>query len=323
MHWQRRLLPLAVTLFALAGCSDLGRVVKPVPQSQLSATALDFGTVAVSQSVTRSLTVTNSGTGTLTGEASLSCAGYSLQSGGGPFALAGGQSRTIVVAFAPASVGTYPCTLDLGPNAAAVTISGEAALQQPGAIPVVLQTSFAFGPLDAGQTALATTEVINTGTAPLLVNVVSGCSAFPVIRGGGSATIPPGGSVAITIGFSPTGSGPVSCIIEVGPQIPTISVSGTGITASFQGDVRPFLAGRCGSCHFYLADPNIYTYITSPGIFFTEPLIQASDPDNSILYRKLTPTPPFGSRMPQGGPFLTASELDLIRRWIVEGALEN
>ncbi len=323
MHFRLRLSILLAVPLVFTGCSDLGEVVKPMPQSQISANALDFGTVAVSQSVTRSISITNSGTGTLTGTASLSCAGYSLVSGGGAFALGGGQSRAIVVAFAPASVGVYPCTLDLGPNASAVAISGEAALQQPGANPLVLQTSFAFGPLRTGQTALATTEVINTGTAPLLVNVVSGCGAFQVIRGGGSAQIAPGGSVAVSIAFSPTASGPISCVVEVGPQCPTINVSGTGITASFDDDIRPFFAGRCGNCHFYLADANIYTYITSPNFFFIEPLVKEFDPDGSILYRKLTPTPPFGSRMPQGGPFLTATELDLIRRWIAEGALDN
>jgi hypothetical protein len=48
------------------------------------------------------------------------------------------------------------------------------------------------------------------------------------------------------------------------------------------------------------------------------------DPDNSILIRKLEGTPgTAGLRMPVGGPFLTSGQIQIIRRWIAEGALNN
>jgi hypothetical protein len=47
-------------------------------------------------------------------------------------------------------------------------------------------------------------------------------------------------------------------------------------------------------------------------------------PCESILPGKLSPTPPFGSRMPfNGPPYFTATELQLVRDWIAEGALDN
>lgn len=323
MAFRHRFTFVLVATLAWSGCSDLGSVVKPNPQSQLSATSLDFGTVAVSQSVTRSLTISNSGTGILTGTASLSCAGYSLPSGGGPFALAGGQSRTIVVEFTPGSVGLYPCTLELGPNAPPITIAGEAALQAPGAVAVVLHPTLAFGQVESGETELLTTEVLNTGTAPLLVNVQSPCGEFQVFRGGGPSQIPAGGSLAVTIAYNPTTSGPISCVIEIGPNCPTITVSGIGVTVSFASDVQPIFTSRCISCHFYLNSGVSHLYLTTPDVIVGGSLAVPYEPDNSFLYLKLTPAPPSGARMPFGGPYLTEAQMTLIRNWIGEGALDN
>ena len=46
------------------------------------------------------------------------------------------------------------------------------------------------------------------------------------------------------------------------------------------------------------------------------------DPDNSLLVRKLEGTPGIvGQRMPIGGPpYLTAGQIQIIRRWIQDGA---
>jgi hypothetical protein len=47
-------------------------------------------------------------------------------------------------------------------------------------------------------------------------------------------------------------------------------------------------------------------------------------PCDSIIVQKLGLAPPFGARMPYNGPpYLSAAELQLIRDWIAEGALDN
>ena len=52
--------------------------------------------------------------------------------------------------------------------------------------------------------------------------------------------------------------------------------------------------------------------------------VKPGDPDNSYLIRKLNGGPGIsGDRMPQGGPFLTPSELQRIRDWILAGAQNN
>jgi hypothetical protein len=44
------------------------------------------------------------------------------------------------------------------------------------------------------------------------------------------------------------------------------------------------------------------------------------DPNNSFIIRKLEGTQPLGDRMPQGGPYLPQSTIDVIRQWIANGA---
>jgi hypothetical protein len=51
--------------------------------------------------------------------------------------------------------------------------------------------------------------------------------------------------------------------------------------------------------------------------------ITPNDPDNSVLAQKLSSTPPYPDRMPQGGPYLSTAQLDTIRAWIRNGALNN
>jgi hypothetical protein len=53
------------------------------------------------------------------------------------------------------------------------------------------------------------------------------------------------------------------------------------------------------------------------------PAIVPLKPENSILVQKIKPNPPFGDRMPQGGPYLKDAEIQIIVNWIKEGALDN
>lgn len=49
--------------------------------------------------------------------------------------------------------------------------------------------------------------------------------------------------------------------------------------------------------------------------------VEPGDPDNSYLIRKLEGAAGIvGTRMPQGGPFLSAEQIGVIREWIQNGA---
>ena len=50
------------------------------------------------------------------------------------------------------------------------------------------------------------------------------------------------------------------------------------------------------------------------------PRVAPLDPAGSYLYRKITGAGITGDRMPQGGPYLSDSEIRLVRDWIRRGA---
>lgn len=53
-------------------------------------------------------------------------------------------------------------------------------------------------------------------------------------------------------------------------------------------------------------------------------IVIPGDPCASILYQKMTETPPYGARMPSNGPpFFSDEETMLVHDWIAEGADDN
>ena len=52
-------------------------------------------------------------------------------------------------------------------------------------------------------------------------------------------------------------------------------------------------------------------------------IVMAGDASSSNMYLKVTDTPPFGARMPFGGPYLSTTQINLIRDWIDQGAQNN
>jgi hypothetical protein len=45
-------------------------------------------------------------------------------------------------------------------------------------------------------------------------------------------------------------------------------------------------------------------------------VIDLQNPDQSVIYTKVTSTPPFGFRMPLGAPPLSAGDIGCIRQWV-------
>ncbi len=97
-----------------------------------------------------------------------------------------------------------------------------------------------------------------------------------------------------------------------------------GQDVSFANQVSPiFQRYGCYGCHG-----------GSGGLFVTSvaqllrggdhgPVVVPGKADTSNLVRKLSAGPPFGDRMPQGGPYLPDSTLQTIKLWINQGAKDN
>jgi hypothetical protein len=312
-----------VAAAALAGCSDLGEPIRLGAHAELSVASLDFGTVAVSASATRSVIVGNSGGADLHGSASIACANYSIQSGGGAFTVPAGGQHTVVVAYMPSDTGPSNCQLDLGAGIPSVSLTGAGALQAPGAQCQLSVPSLAFAATAVGGSAQSGYTISNTGTAPLILNVVASCNDFVVLVGGGPSTLPPGGALAVTIEFVPRTGGAISCSIANGPGCPEVAVSGTATSVSFASDIRPILTTTCAfGCHFFGSTSAI---VNVPGAIYPDyTLVIPSDPAHSLIFIKITgPPPELGRRMPEIGLPLSAAQIDKFRRWILEGALDN
>jgi len=95
-------------------------VISPCPASPAE---IDFGTVAVGDSVDAAFTFTNTSNDSITGSVSVRfnlyltgvpCPDIAIVSGGGPYALAAAQTDTVVVRFRPLQYRSYQCLVDLG-----------------------------------------------------------------------------------------------------------------------------------------------------------------------------------------------------------------
>ncbi len=107
---------------------------------------------------------------------------------------------------------------------------------------------------------------------------------------------------------------------------------------TFAAQIRPILSrpmAGCG-CHIPTAtgagpatqitglDLSSVTTLKAGGHNSGPNIVVPLEPCTSILYEKVSIAPPFGSRMPLGGPpYLTDDEIRLVHDWIAEGALDN
>jgi hypothetical protein len=88
---------------------------------------------------------------------------------------------------------------------------------------------------------------------------------------------------------------------------------------SFSAEIQPIFNTNCTSCHpLIVAAPNL-TEDNSYDAIHMGSYIVSKDLDASILYQRLLGQP---SVMPPSGP-LPKNEIDLVKRWIEQGALNN
>jgi hypothetical protein len=105
----------------------------------------------------------------------------------------------------------------------------------------------------------------------------------------------------------------------------TASSSAPGDRAiRFHSDIQPLLAARCLKCHganepeadLNLADRRSAYSVHDSG----SPAVVPGQPDESELLRRVSAAADSGERMPPAGEGLSESEIELLRRWIAEGA---
>jgi hypothetical protein len=84
----------------------------------------------------------------------------------------------------------------------------------------------------------------------------------------------------------------------------------------------------CTPCHISQTTNgvrlNTYSNVmNSVGTQYGTNVVNPGDANGSPLVDKLEPSPQFGVRMPEGGPYLSSERIAQIRQWIADGAENN
>ncbi|MDZ7693516.1 MAG: hypothetical protein U5K69_20760 [Balneolaceae bacterium] len=102
-----------------------------------------------------------------------------------------------------------------------------------------------------------------------------------------------------------------------------------GMEPTFQ-NVQAIFNQSCGgsSCHIGGRNSGVRldsyeNVIQSEGQQYGELIVQPDDPAGSPIIDKLQANPTLGSRMPNGGPYLSSDRIEQIQTWISNGAQNN
>jgi hypothetical protein len=127
-------------------------------------------------------------------------------------------------------------------------------------------------------------------------------------------------------------SGPAGATLgaTVGGRV-RIESSDGGADISFGSQVQPLLQANCGGCHangtvnggFNMGSSGVNAASIVSVVANHGPVVNIGSGNLSNMYLKTTDTPPFGDRMPFGGPYLSVANQNLIRSWINEGCQDN
>ena len=224
---------------SLAGTGTL----PPAPKMTLSTSTLAFGTVTDGSSETLAITLTSSGTESLSvNSAAVTGTGFSMTSGTWPQALAPGKSLTLQVKFAPTTASAATGQLTIGSNSSTgststVALSGTGAVA-PKPVLTVSTTSLNFGTVTVGTSSTELLTLKSAGTSAVTVNTptITG-TGFSIIGGAFPISLNPGATTTLTIQFLPSLDGAVSGQLTVnsnssaGSAVP-VALTGTGTAAA-------------------------------------------------------------------------------------------
>ncbi len=209
-------------------------------QLTVSASSVAFGNVVVNSTLSKTLTLTASGTNAITvNSATISGAGFKMSGAGLPTTLNPGQSLSLQVSFTPTVAASASGSITISSNASTgattiVSLSGTGTAPQL----TVSATTLAFGNVTLNTTSTQILTLSSSGTAPVTINsaALSG-TGFTMSGAACPATLNPGQSLSLQVSFAPTVTGAVSGTITVSSNstnggTATVALSGTGANSS-------------------------------------------------------------------------------------------
>jgi len=297
-----------------AALTDTFRIrIKPV--IVLSRTAINFGTVAVNDSVAQNFSIRNNGDDTLkiTGiSISPSGLGYGCRTSADRINPGSNDSIVVTVWLKPTSEGAKNATLTVNNNDATQTVALTAnAVINPYPTITVSIDSLAYKGVQVGRDSVMTFHVSNTGTTAFnITNIASNHSAFTVVS---PTTFPVpvniGSPRMVQIKFTPTGYIQYRGVLTItntsdnnptytlnmsgegttGPPARTIVVSPDtvdfGLVTKDSTQTRLITIGNTGNSTLSVTSATVghaaFTVLNPPGV--TNPLVIAADSTRFVV----------------------------------------
>ena len=214
-----------IVVLATSGCVGVtGKGTTPVVTGvaiEISPSTVSFGNVAMGQSATKTVTLTNTGTEALS-VSGIAVAGTGFTASGPhlPISLASGQSTSISAVFKPTSGNADKGTITITSNAAGspslVALSGTGTTGATAAALTVTPTTIAFGSVAVGSEQTQTVHVENTGneTATISKLTISG-TGVSVSGMTAPATLAAGQTANLTVTYKPVAAGTLTASLAI------------------------------------------------------------------------------------------------------------
>src|SRR5277367_6847536 len=214
-----------VVILVTSGCVGVtGKGTTPAVTGvaiEISPSSVSFGNVAMGQSATKTLTLTNTGTEALS-VSGISVAGTGFTASGPhlPISLAAGQSTSISAVFKPtagnADTGTITITSNAAGSPSLVALSGTGTTATTAAALTVTPTTIAFGSVAVGSEQTQTVHVENTGNETATISKLT-ISGTGVSLSGMTAptTLAAGQTANLTVTYKPVAAGTLTASLAI------------------------------------------------------------------------------------------------------------
>ncbi len=224
----------------VVGCAGVTQQPKVVDGLAFSATSFDFQTVAVGQTATKTLNISNTGSAAVQISAvSVSNKSFSISGPSVPRTILPANSATYTLTYAPTASGSVSASVSIstsaGTNPVAISLAGKGkAVSTDLAIsPAIVN----FGNLALKSTSTQNVTIQNTGDATLsLQGVTVSGTGFGYSNLSPGFSLAPNQKVTFQVWFSPKAAGPASgtlTLLSSNLSSPgTLSMSGDGVSST-------------------------------------------------------------------------------------------
>lgn len=139
---------------------------------------------------------------------------------------------------------------------------------------------------------------------------------------GGSAPLPTAAEPAAATQTVPPPTATLTSAPEAVPSPEAAATDSPGASVTgFASSVQPILEAKCVKCHGVDQVKEGLNMLTYEGLMagsFNGPVVAPGDADESLMVQLIA-----RGKMPNRGPKVTESELQIIKDWINQGALNN